>query len=129
MGPMALALGMAAVLLAPAAALSAPAETPSSDAILSIVVLGVVCTAIAFLLWFALIADLGPSRASVITYVNPVVAVALGVTILGESVTAGAVAGLLLILAGSWLSTGGTPRGGLRARHDPLTAASAAPSA
>jgi drug/metabolite transporter (DMT)-like permease len=43
----------------------------------------------------------------VITYVNPVVAVALGVALLGERPGAGAVAGLLLILAGSWLATGG----------------------
>ena len=113
-GSMALSMAMAAGLLAPAAALTAPAATPSGDALLSIGILGLVCTALAFLLWFALIADIGPSRASVITYVNPVVAVALGVIILGESVTAGAVAGLLLILAGSWLSTGGTPPGGLR---------------
>ena len=69
--------------------------------------LGLVCTALAFLLFFRLIAEVGPGRATVITYVNPVVALALGVAILGESVTAGAVAGLLLILAGSWLSTDG----------------------
>ena len=50
---------------------------------------------------------LSPSRALVITYINPVVAVALGVAILGERPGAGAVAGLLLILAGSWLSTDG----------------------
>jgi drug/metabolite transporter (DMT)-like permease len=109
MGPMAASLGVAAVLLAPAALISAPDEAPSGDAIASIVVLGLVCTAAAFLLWFSLIAEIGPSRASVITYINPVVAVALGVAILGESLTASAIAGLLLILAGSWLSTGGGP--------------------
>jgi drug/metabolite transporter (DMT)-like permease len=108
-GPMAASLAVAAVLLAPAALLSAPAEAPSGDALASIAVLGLVCTAAAFLLWFSLIAEVGPSRASVITYVNPAVAVALGVAILGESVTATAVAGLLLILAGSWMSTGGRP--------------------
>ncbi len=70
-------------------------------------VLGLVCSALAFLLFFRLIAEVGPSRATVITYVNPVVALALGVAVLGESVTAGAVAGLLLILAGSWLATDG----------------------
>ena len=113
LGPVAVALGLAAVALAPAAALSAPAELPSGDALASLVVLGVVCTALAFVLYFTLIAEVGPSRASVITYVNPVVAVALGVAVLGEPVTAGAVAGLLLILAGSWLSTGGRPPGGL----------------
>ena len=82
-------------------------------ALASIAVLGVLCTGLAFLLWFRLIAEVGPSRASVITYVNPVVAVALGVAVLGEPVTATAIAGLLLILAGSWLSTGGRPPGGL----------------
>ena len=87
----------------------APNEMPTGDAIAALVVLGLVCTALAFLLWFTLIAEVGPSRASVITYVNPVVAVALGVTLLGESLSASAVAGLLLILAGSWLSTGGRP--------------------
>ena len=70
-------------------------------------VLGLICSALAFLLFFRLITEIGPSRATVITYVNPIVALALGVAILGEHVTAGAVAGLLLILAGSWLSTDG----------------------
>jgi drug/metabolite transporter (DMT)-like permease len=54
-----------------------------------------------------LIAEIGPARAVVITDINPVIAVALGVTLLGEQPGAGAVAGLLLILAGSWLSTDG----------------------
>jgi drug/metabolite transporter (DMT)-like permease len=106
-GSITAAMVVSAVLLAPAAALTAPATTPSADAIGALAVLGVVCTAAAFVLYFTLIADVGPSRAAVITYVNPVVAVALGVTFLGESVTAGAVAGLLLILAGSYLATGG----------------------
>jgi drug/metabolite transporter (DMT)-like permease len=112
-GPMAVSLAIAAVLLAPAAALTAPSEVPAGDTVASMVVLGLLCTAVAFVLWFSLIAEIGPSRASVITYVNPVVAVALGVAILGESVSASAVAGLLLILAGSWLSTGGGAPPGL----------------
>jgi drug/metabolite transporter (DMT)-like permease len=58
-------------------------------------------------LFAILVAEVGGSRAMVITYVAPVVAVALGVTVLGESLGAGAVAGLLLILAGSWLATDG----------------------
>ena len=69
--------------------------------------LGVFCTAAAFVIFAVLIREAGTSRATVITYVNPVIAVALGVTLLGERPGAGAVAGLLLILAGSWLSTGG----------------------
>jgi drug/metabolite transporter (DMT)-like permease len=107
LGPVTASLGLATVLLAPAALMSAPAEVPSADAIVSVVVLGLICSALAFLCFFALIADVGPGRATVITYVNPVVAVALGVTLLAERIGATAVAGLLLILAGSWLSTGG----------------------
>jgi drug/metabolite transporter (DMT)-like permease len=100
-------LALAALVLAPFAAVTAPSEMPSGDAILSIVVLGLVCTALAFVIFSVLIREVGPGRALVITYVNPVVAVALGVAILGERPGAGAVAGLLLILAGSWLSTDG----------------------
>jgi drug/metabolite transporter (DMT)-like permease len=107
LGPVAGALGIASIYLLPLAIAGWPTEKPSGDAIASVAVLGVVCTALAFLIFFRLIAEVGPSRASIITYVNPVVALALGVAILGEQVTAGAVAGLLLILAGSWLSTEG----------------------
>jgi drug/metabolite transporter (DMT)-like permease len=107
LGPVTASLGLATVLLAPAALLSAPTSTPSGGVIASVVVLGLVCSALGFLLFFALIAEVGPGRASVITYVNPAVAVALGVALLGERIGPTAVAGLLLILAGSWLSTGG----------------------
>ena len=95
------------MLLLPATLASAPTAMPSADAIVSVVVLGLVCSALGFLLFFALIGEVGPGRATVITYVNPVVAAALGVTLLGERIGPSAVAGLLLILAGSWLSTGG----------------------
>ena len=71
------------------------------------VVLGVACTAVALVVFFVLLTEAGPSRASVITYINPVVAVALGVAFLDESLGAASVAGLLLILAGSYVSTGG----------------------
>ena len=123
LGPVAASLAIATLLVTPFALADVPTETPSGDVIASIVVLGLICSALAFLFFFRLIAEVGPSRATVITYVNPVVALALGVAILDESVTAGAVAGLLLILAGSWLSTDGRlPPGlaglaGARARH------------
>jgi drug/metabolite transporter (DMT)-like permease len=100
-------LAAAAVMLLPVAALDPPTSMPSGDALASILVLGVLCTATAFVLMARLVFEVGPGRALVITYVNPVIAVALGVTILGERPGAGAVAGLLLILAGSWLSTDG----------------------
>jgi drug/metabolite transporter (DMT)-like permease len=115
LGPVAAALGIASIFLAPLALAGRPTEAPSGDAVASVVVLGLVCTAIGFLIFFRLIAEIGPSRASIITYVNPVVALALGVAILGEHVTTGAVCGLLLILAGSWLSTDGRLPPGLAA--------------
>ena len=73
----------------------------------SVVVLGLLCTAAAFVLFGGLLLEVGPGRAAVITYVAPVVAVGLGVAVLGERPGVGAAAGLLLILAGSWLSTDG----------------------
>jgi drug/metabolite transporter (DMT)-like permease len=100
-------LAIASVLLAPVAALNPPHATPSAGAIVCVIVLGLVCTAAAFVLYTILIGEAGASRATVITYVNPVIAVGLGVTLLDERPGAGSVAGLLLILAGSWLSTDG----------------------
>jgi drug/metabolite transporter (DMT)-like permease len=100
-------LALASLMLAPWAALDLPHHAPSAGAIGAVVVLGVLCTAVAFVVYATLIAEAGTSRATVITYVNPVVAVALGVALLGERPGAGAVAGLLLILAGGWLSTDG----------------------
>jgi drug/metabolite transporter (DMT)-like permease len=73
--------------------------------LLAIGLLGVVCTALAFLLFFALISEVGPVRATIITYVNPAVALALGVALLGEPLTLGAVAGFALILVGLFLAT------------------------
>jgi drug/metabolite transporter (DMT)-like permease len=98
---------IAALVLTPFAAADLPNENPGADVIASLLVLGVVCTALAFVIFGALITEIGPGRALVITYVNPVVAVALGVIVLDERPGAGAIAGLLLIIAGSWLSTDG----------------------
>jgi len=109
-------LALAALVLTPFAAVAPPRESPSADVIVSLVVLGIVCTALAFVIFGALINDIGPGRALVITYINPVVAVFLGVLILDERVGAGAIAGLLLILAGSWLSTDGRLPPGLARR-------------
>ncbi len=100
-------MAIASIILLPFGIGDFPADAPPTEAIASVVVLGLICSAVAFLLFFRLIVEVGPGRATVITYVNPVVALALGVAVLGESVTAGAVAGLLLILAGSWLATDG----------------------
>ena len=106
-------LAIAAVLLTPLTAVTLPTETPSSDALIAVVVLGLLCTAAAFVIFGRLIAEVGAGRALVITYVNPVVALALGMAVLAERPGAGAIAGLLLILAGSWLSTDGRVPPGL----------------
>jgi len=100
-------LAIASVLLLPVLVLDPPHHVPGAGAIAAVVALGLVCTALAFVIFMVLIREAGTSRATVITYVNPVIAVALGVALLGERPGAGAVAGLLLILAGSWLSTDG----------------------
>lgn len=107
LGPVALSLAGSAIALLPAALAVPPHALPGPGALGALAVLGVVCTALGLVVFFELIATAGPSRASIITYVNPVVAVAVGVIALDEHVGAMSVAGLLLILGGSWLSTGG----------------------
>lgn len=105
LGVIAACLGITAVIYAPVAAVQFPQRMPGSHAILSIVGLAVLCTAIAFVLFFALIAEVGPVRATVITYVNPAVAALLGVAVLNERFTAGMAIGFALVLAGSVVAT------------------------
>ena len=109
LGPVAASLTLATIVLLPAAFLTQPNILPALPAILSIAILGFICTALGLIVFFRLIAEAGPSRASVITYVNPLVAVIIGVLVLGEHLGPTSIAGLLLILGGSWLSTGGRP--------------------
>ena len=111
-------LAIAGVALTPFAALSPPQAMPDADVLASLAVLGIACTRWRSWCCAALVSEIGPGRALVITYVNPVVAVALGVVVLGEHVGPGSVAGLLLIIAGSWLSTDGRLPPGL-VRRDP----------
>ena len=102
---MGVALALCALAYAPVAALQWPHTIPGWNVIGSVVVLAVVCTALAFLLFFELIAEVGPVRATVITYINPAVAAALGVAVLRESLTIGMGLGFVLVLAGSILAT------------------------
>lgn len=99
------AMGLNAVGYLPWALLARPTAPVPWPAWASVVVLGIVCSAVAFLLFFALVAEVGSARTSVITYLNPAVAVLLGVSLLGEPLTAGILAGFPLVLAGSWLAT------------------------
>lgn len=98
-------LVLCAVAYGPLAAVQWPRAIPSTGVIVSVAVLALVCTALAFLIFFALIAEIGPVRATVITYVNPAVAALAGILVLRETFTAGMGIGFVLVLAGSTLAT------------------------
>ena len=103
-------LALGALGYAPFGLAQLPSALPSAEVLGAVAVLGVLCTALAFVLFFRLIAEVGPVRATVVAYVNPAVAVAAGVAVLGEPLTVGTVTGFVLILAGSWLATGAAAR-------------------
>jgi drug/metabolite transporter (DMT)-like permease len=105
MGAVAVCLAIASVVLFPVALWSAPKALPGALSLVSVAILGVVCTALALQLYFYLIQRAGAARAAVITYVNPAVAALLGVGILHEPFGWSGAAGLTLILVGSWMST------------------------
>ena len=104
-GVVAASLALTGVAYLPFGLTHLPAALPPLPVLISVAILGVVCTALGFLLFFALIAEVGPARATVITYVNPAVALLLGVLILNEPFTFGAALGFLLIVVGSYLAT------------------------
>jgi drug/metabolite transporter (DMT)-like permease len=97
---------MGAFILLPFAAFQVPEEMPSWKAIGSIVVLGVLGTAFALLLFYRLLTSYGAARASLVTYLLPPVALVYGVLILDEEITLNAALGLVLILAGVALGSG-----------------------
>jgi drug/metabolite transporter (DMT)-like permease len=109
LGIVAASLAISAVVYAPLAAANWPSTFPSAYVVESVVGLAVVCSAAAFLIFFALIREVGPLRATVITYVNPAVAAAVGVTLLNERLTVGMVIGFVLVLAGCFLATRRSP--------------------
>jgi drug/metabolite transporter (DMT)-like permease len=104
-GVVAASLALTAIAYAPLALPQLPRTLPSGRVMLAVGILAVVCTALGFLLFFALIGEVGPVRATVITYFNPAVALLLGVALLDEPLTVGAVIGFGLILVGSLLAT------------------------
>jgi drug/metabolite transporter (DMT)-like permease len=93
------------VALLPLALARLPRRAPSPAALVSVLALGLICTALALPVFFALIKEVGASRAAVNSYLNPAVAVLLGVIVLGEPLTRATVAGFVLIIVGSWLAT------------------------
>jgi drug/metabolite transporter (DMT)-like permease len=106
LGVVSASLFLTTIVYAPFAATRMPSSMPGSHVILSVIGLATICTALAFIVFFALIAEVGPVRATVITYVNPAVAAVLGVAVLGEHLTAGMIVGFALVLGGCVLATG-----------------------
>jgi drug/metabolite transporter (DMT)-like permease len=121
-GVMALSLALCAIVYVPIAALQWPAAVPSPNVVASVVILAVVCTAAAFLVFAALIDEIGPVRATVITYVNPAVAAVLGVLVLNETFTVAMGVGFGLVILGSTLAT----RPPVTAQEPPVAAPEAA---
>jgi drug/metabolite transporter (DMT)-like permease len=114
LGSITLALAAVGLFYLPFALL-VPGEPPTLRSALSLAGLAVLCTALAFIVFFALIDEVGPARAPLFTYVNPVVAIALGVLLLGEELSVGLLLGFPLVIVGCWLAATG---GRLRQRRD-----------
>jgi drug/metabolite transporter (DMT)-like permease len=106
-GVVAVSLSAAALIYLPIVLLSGawPTALPSVPVIVAIIVLAVICSALAFLLLVALIAEVGPVRSTAITYLNPAVAILVGALVLGERITIWTIIGFVLVLAGSYLVT------------------------
>ena len=119
---------VAAIAVLPAGVIRAPSTVPDAKTIGSVVFLGIVGTAFAYLLFFTIIAGAGASYASFVTYLVPPVALAYGAIFLGEGVGGAAVAGLMLILGGVALGTGLSRRPWRRASTVPEPTFAAAPS-
>lgn len=105
LGVVAASIGLTSLGYLPVGLAQWPAEAPSRQAWLAVLGLAIICTGVAFMVFFALVAEVGPARTTVITYVNPAVAVVLGVLVLNEAFTVTIAAGFALILAGSVLAT------------------------
>ena len=93
--------------LTPAAVVTFPTSTPDLGPLASVLVLGIVGTGVAFAIFYRLLARVGPARTWVLTYLAPGFAVVYGATLLGETITLATLAGLTLILIGSWLAAEG----------------------
>jgi drug/metabolite transporter (DMT)-like permease len=115
------ALALCAVVYAPLAAFQWPRTIPSVGVLGSVAVLALLCSAVGFLIFFALIAEIGPVRATVITYINPAVAALAGILVLHESFTVGMGIGFVLVLAGSTLATRRASRRQAGLVEEPMT--------
>lgn len=118
----AFALAIAALVYTGPAIATWPDAMPSGRVLAALVGLGLICTALAFIVFFELIREVGTSRGMVFTYVNPAVAVAAGVVLLGEPLTGTIIASFALILGGSVLATAHRSPSPDPAADDPKTA-------
>jgi drug/metabolite transporter (DMT)-like permease len=107
MGVVSVSLAAVAVAVAPLAWLARPTHMPPASAWSAILTLAAVCTGLAFIIFFKLIAEIGPTRATLITFANPGIAVVLGALVLGESITLATIGGFVLVITGCWLATRG----------------------
>jgi len=107
LGVVAWVMWWSAVMLAPAALFSAPGDLPGLGPIAAVVALGVVGTGISFVIFYDLIARVGPAKTMLVSYIAPGFAVVYGATLLGEEISAATIVGLILILVGSWLGAEG----------------------
>lgn len=120
-GIAAAAMVASTIFVAPPALLSAPSAMPGLDTVGAMLALGLLGTGLAFAIFYTLTASIGPARISLVTYIAPVFAVFYGVLLLGEQVSAGTFAGLMLIVGGSWVAAGQSlPR--MRRRPRPVPA-------
>jgi drug/metabolite transporter (DMT)-like permease len=99
-----LAMAITTVFWAPVAIAQWPSSISMNSA-LSLIALGIFSTALAFILFFKVMAEIGPARSSLVTYLNTAIAVLLGVIILREPLTVGIIVGLPLVLVGSYLAS------------------------
>ena len=104
-GVVALSITAVAIVYAPIAWFTRPDDPPPAEAWLSVVALAFLCTALAFIVFFRLIAAIGPARSTLITFINPAVAVVVGALVLDEEITWATVGGFVLVVSGCWLAT------------------------
>lgn len=100
-------LGVGAVLVAPVAVVTASRDVPGARAIMAVIVLGLACTAVTYMLYYRLITEVGEERAALGNYLTPIFALFYGVILLGEPLTIAAVAGLALIIVGAEITLRG----------------------
>ena len=122
-------MAASALMVLPFAAATFPGEAPSLDALGSLAALGVLGTGVSFVIFYTLIARVGPGKASLVAYVAPGFAVLYGVVLLGESFGAATLAGLVMIVGGSWLAAEGRLPWQPRRRAQPRSGVPVAESA